>query len=188
VTLEEVVGRVVEILARLGVPCMVTGSLASNLHGVPRMTHDADLVIDVDEAQVLRLVASLEPEFYVPEPAAREAVRLRRGFNAIHLETGFKIDLLVKKDRPFSSEELRRREPGPLAGRQVDFATAEDTILAKLEWARLGDSDRQYGDAVGIIQVQGARLDWPHLERWASDLGLGDLLDRARRAESFRDR
>ena len=185
-TQEEVVGRVIDLLVQLGAPYMVAGSFASNLHGVPRMTQDADLVIDANEATVLRLVRLLEPEFYVSEDAAREAVRLRRMFNAIHLDTGFKIDLVIMKARPFSAEELRRRERGPLAGRQVDFATAEDTVLSKLEWAKMADSDRQYGDAAAIIQVQGQRLDWSYLEQWAASLGLDDVLRRARRGDSRR--
>jgi hypothetical protein len=151
------------------------------------MTQDADIVIDVDEPLVLRLVARLQPEFYATDEAAREARRLHRMFNAIHFETGFKVDLVVKKARPFSSEELRRREVGQLGRRNADFATAEDTILTKLEWARLGDAERQYGDAVGIIQVQRARLDWPYLERWAVPLGVLELLGRARDGEPFRD-
>ena len=106
-------------------------------------------------------------------------------FNLIHLDTGFKIDLVIAKRRPFSVEELRRREPGPLAGRTVDFATAEDTILTKLEWAKLGRSERQYGDALGIIRVQGGRLDWDYLERWANALSVLDLLSRARAGQDF---
>jgi len=186
VTQEEIVARVVRALVEAGLPHMVSGSFASNLHGVPRMTQDADLVVEADEAGALRLVRLLEREFYVSREAARDAVAHRRAFNAIHLETGFKVDLIVKKQRPFSAEELRRRRPWPLAGQQVDFATAEDTILAKLEWARIGDSDRQYGDAVGIVRVQGARLDWTYLEGWAEGLGVRDLLERARRGEAFR--
>jgi hypothetical protein len=186
VTQEEVIGSVVELLIQLDVPYMI-GSFASNLHGVPRMTQDADMVIDADEPTVVTLARALEAEFYVSEDAARDAVRRRSIFNVIHLDTGFKIDLVIKKHRPFSAEELRRREPGSLAGRRVDFATAEDTILAKLEWAKLGDSDRQYGDAVGVIQVQGPRLDWSYLERWAATLGVADLLVRARTGQSFRN-
>jgi hypothetical protein len=113
------------------------------------------LVLPADPL-VLRLVARLRPDFYAIEEAAREAMRLHRMFNAIHLETGFKVDLVVKKIRSFSTEELRRREPGQLGRPKVDFATAEDTILSKLEWAKLGDSERQYGDAVGILQIQRA--------------------------------
>ena len=180
-TQEEVVGRVVDALEGLGVAYMVAGSFASNFHGVPRMTQDADLVVEIDERGVLGLVRALENDFYVSEEAAREAVRLRRLFNAIHLATGFKVDLVVKKDRPFSDAELARRTRGMLAGRPVSFASAEDTILTKLEWARDAGSDRQLSDALGIIQIQGGSLDWPYLEKWADDLGVRDALENARR-------
>ena len=182
-TQEEVVAGVIDALERLGIVYMVAGSFASNFHGIPRMTQDADLVIEVDEPAVVRLVRELEPEFYVSEEAAREAVRLQRLFNAIHLATGFKVDLVIKKDRPFSEAELARRTPGTLAGRQVSFASAEDTILAKLEWSSVARSARQYADALGIIQLHGAALDWNHLEKWADDLGVRGLLDRARRGD-----
>jgi hypothetical protein len=186
VTQEEVVARVVAEIEQSGLTYMVAGSFASNLHGIPRMTQDADLVIDGDERAILQLVHLLEPDFYVSDSAALEAVRLRSMFNAIHLGTGFKVDLVVRRQRPFSVEELRRRQPGALAAREVAFATAEDTILTKLEWARLGDSERQYRDAAGIVQVQTGRLDWPYLERWADDLGVRDLLERSRRGDAFR--
>ncbi|MGH9380982.1 MAG: hypothetical protein ACRD2Z_10270 [Thermoanaerobaculia bacterium] len=119
-TQEDVVGRAVDALRRLDVTYMVTGSFASNLHGVPRMTQDADVVVDLDEASAAKLVALLEAEFYVSKDAALEAVRRRRMFNAIHLESGFKIDLVVTKERPFAAEELRRREPS-LLGRRERF-------------------------------------------------------------------
>jgi hypothetical protein len=184
VTQEEVVASVLDALERLGVIYMVAGSFASNFHGIPRMTQDADVVVDIDEPTVVQVVRELERDFYVSEDAAREAVRLRRLFNAIHLDTGFKVDLVVKKDRPFSDAELARRTRGSLAGRAVSLASAEDTILSKLEWSRNAGSDRQYVDAQGIILIHGGSLDWPYLERWAVDLGVRDLLERARRGDA----
>jgi hypothetical protein len=164
---------------------MPTGSFASNFHGVPRMTQDADLVVELGEAPAPLLVAALDRDFYVSEEAIRDAVRRRGMFNVIHLETGFKVDIIVRKARPFSEEEFRRRVPGALAGRPVSFASAEDTILSKLEWARAGNSDRQYHDAVGIVNVQGRQLDIAYLEKWAAELGLLDLLHRARSGGAF---
>ena len=178
-TQEEVVGQVIDALERLGVSYMIAGSFASNFHGVPRMTQDADLVVELDEAVAVALVRDLQHAFYLSE----EAVRLRRLFNAIHLATGFKVDLVVKKDRPFSAAELARRTRGQLAGRPASFASAEDTILTKLEWSRDAASARQYADALGIIRVQDASLDWAYLDHWADDLGVRELLDRARRGD-----
>jgi hypothetical protein len=185
-TQEEVVAQVIDALDQAGIVYMLAGSFASNFHGVPRMTQDADVVIDADEAAIVRVVRLLETEFYVSEEAALDAVRLPSMFNAIHLQSGFKVDLVVKKRRAFSDEELQRRLTGDLAGRVVRFATAEDTILTKLEWAKMGDSERQYRDASGIIQLHGSNLDWSYLERWADDLDVRDLLDRARRGDPFR--
>lgn len=182
---EDVVATVVAAIEQVGMAYMVAGSFASNVHGVPRMTNDADIVVDADEPQILSLVHLLGPDFYVSEDAAKDAVRLRSMFNAIHLKTAFKVDLVVKKDRPFSDEELRRRTPAQLGARTVAFTSPEDTILTKLEWARMGDSERQYDDAVGVMQVQAA-LDWPYLERWADDIGVRDLLERARNGQPFR--
>ena len=53
------------------------------------------------------------------------------------------------------------------------IATAEDTILSKLEWAReTGGSEQQWADASGIVQVCGDRLDRDYLEKWAAVLGV----------------
>jgi hypothetical protein len=64
----------------------------------------------------------------------------------------------------------------------VRFASPEDTLLHKLVWFRLGDeiSDRQWGDVLGVLRVQGERLDQAYLDAWATSLGVADLLERAR--------
>ena len=173
-----------EIVAALdaqAVPHMLAGSFASTHHGVPRTTHDIDLVIDPTAAALERFVEGLDPErFYVSPEAAREAWRRRGQFNVVDLETGWKVDLILCKDRPFSHEEFRRRQPATLLGAKVFVATAEDTVLAKLEWARLGESERQLRDVVGILQMQGTRLDRLYIERWAAELGVEMLWQRAR--------
>jgi hypothetical protein len=66
-----------------------------------------------------------------------------------------------------------------IAGVEVFVATAEDTIVAKLEWARAGESERQLRDVVGILETSGERLDRGYLERWIEELGLRSLWDRA---------
>jgi hypothetical protein len=59
--------------------------------------------------------------------------------------------------------------------------TAEDILLQKLRWYRLGQevSDRQWRDVLAIIAVQADALDLTYLRRAASPLGLSDLLERA---------
>jgi hypothetical protein len=161
-----------------GIDYMLTGSFASNMHGVPRTTYDADIVIEVESGFLEGFVRSLGDEFYVSGEAAKEAVSSRSMFNVIHLGTGFKVDFIVRKTRPFSKEEFSRREKGVFLGESRWFATPEDVILSKLEWAKLGGSERQFLDAVNVAKVQGEKLDRSYLEKWAKELGIQKLLKR----------
>lgn len=62
----------------------------------------------------------------------------------------------------------------------MPVASAEDTLLTKLEWFRkTGEqSDRQWRDALGIAKQQRRSLDLDYCRRWAHDLDVEDLLDR----------
>ena len=59
--------------------------------------------------------------------------------------------------------------------------TAEDIILSKLEWYRLGGevSDRQWNDVLGILKIQEGRLDHSYLQHMAVGIGVTDLLEAA---------
>jgi hypothetical protein len=174
---QEAIERLVRHLERLEIPYMVAGSVASSHHGRPRATNDADVVIDPTAQTLDLLVAALSADgYYVDPQVARRALAARRPFNVIDPDTAFKIDLIVRKERPFSREEFARRVRREVAGLSVQLATAEDTILAKLEWARkAGGSERQLDDVAGILQVSGAQLDRAYIERWAESLGVADL-------------
>jgi hypothetical protein len=174
---EEAVGRLVRRLEGLGIPYMVAGSVASSHHGLPRATNDADIVVEPTPEALEALVAVLTSDgYYVDARVAREALRSRHLFNVIDPQSAFKVDLIVRKERPFSREEFARRQRRDLGGLVVSIATPEDTILSKLEWARKGGgSERQLGDALGVLRVAGDRIDRAYVERWAEDLGVLDL-------------
>ena len=167
--------RLLDELDAAAIPHMVTGSFASTYHGVPRSTQDLDIVVDPTPGNLDRLLAKLAPDdYYVDADVARDALRRRSQFNVIDLATGWKVDLIVRKARAFSVEEFRRREPAELFGAKVFVATAEDMIIAKLEWAKLSDSDRQLRDAAGIVSVRGPALDRGYIESWVDSLDLVD--------------
>jgi len=175
---------VVEALEALGAPYLIVGSLASAIHGVARSTLDADLVADLRAEHAEPLARALSQGFYVDVEAIQEALRRRGSFNVVHLETAFKVDVFVCGDRPYDREQLRRRTPqvvGEKPERAAYFATAEDTVLSKLEWYRLGGgvSQRQWGDVLGVLKVQRGRLDQAYLQKWAEELDVVDLLERA---------
>ena len=174
---------VVEVLERLGLDYVVGGSLASSLHGIPRSTQDADVVVDLPRERVPELIAALGSAFYADEEAAASAAERRAAFNVIHLETMFKVDLFVLADSPAGRAEMRRRRRYEVGegGEALYFASAEDTVLQKLAWYRLGNevSDRQWLDLLGVLRVQGARLDRAYLADVAAELAVADLLDEA---------
>jgi len=163
-------------LAAAGIPYMVTGSVASSFHGTPRATRDLDIVIDPTGAALATLVQSLQGEdFYVDADAAREALAQRGQFNVIEKATGWKVDLMIRKDRPFSIQELARRQPVELLGTHTFVASAEDLVIAKLEWAKASGSERQLGDVAAILEVSGDRLDFPYIRQWVASLALDDV-------------
>jgi len=178
----DVFRRIIAALDASGIPHMLTGSFASSLHGLTRATQDIDLVIDPTENQIRDLVRHLPPEdYYVDLEAALEALRLRSQFNIIDLATGWKVDLIVRRDRPFSIEEFGRRQDIDFSGTPLAVASAEDIILAKLEWATMGSSQRQIEDVAGILQIRHAEIDREYVENWVKQLGLEDAWLQARR-------
>lgn len=180
-TSEHPLRQIVRELDRAGIAYMLAGSFASTFHGDPRTTNDIGLVIDCDRASLDRFVRQLDPDlFYVGPEAADEAWRRRGQFNVVILESGWKVDLFLRKDRAFSREEFSRRQSAEIAGARVWLATAEDTIVAKLDWARSGESERQLRDVIGVLEVCAGDLDLAYIERWVRQLDLVDLWQRAR--------
>jgi hypothetical protein len=172
--------QIVEELERAQIPHMLAGSFASSYHGDPRTTHDIDLVIDPNRNNLDRLVSQLDPRhFYVSAEAVDEAWRRRGQFNVVMMDFGWKADLILCKDRPFSHEEFRRRQPTTISGVTLHVATAEDTVLAKLEWAAAGESERQLRDVAGILLMREGELDLDYINRWAAELGIEELWEQA---------
>ena len=181
----EVTLTVARVLEKLQIQYLLGGSLASSLHGVPRSTADADLVVDLEARHIRPLVEAFSASFYIDEERVADAVRRRVSFNIIHLQTLTKVDLFVLRAEPFAQMEMERRQrinlPGA-GGGELSVATAEDTILQKLAWFRFGGgiSERQWNDILGVLKVKRGKLDLPYLEHWVAELELGDLLRRAR--------
>lgn len=187
-----VVARLARAFDALEIRYLIGGSLASSVYGIPRATQDVDLVADLKLPHVAAITSVLAGEFYVDADMIREAIERQASFNVIHLATMFKADVFILKGDPWSREEMTRARAeeldmpgGKLA---VRFASPEDTLLHKLVWYELGNqiSDRQWGDILGVLEVQGELLDREYLDRWAPVLDVAELLRRAREQSSGR--
>lgn len=176
----EVLETVVDALDRAGVAHMISGSVASARHGEARATQDIDIVIDPTADQMEILLAELRTtELYVGDGWA--ALRHRSQFNVIDTCSGWKVDLIVRHDRPYSVVELERRQPVVLGGVESWVASAEDCVLSKLEWAKISGSERQISDVRSLMSVRGDALDFDYLQRWALELGVDGMLEEVRR-------
>lgn len=172
-----------EALEGVGIPYMVTGSFASSVHGVPRATNDIDVIIEPTREQLVQLMSKFaEPDYEAHPDDALNALKSRSMFSVIDRRGIWKIDFIVRKDRPFSKREFDRRRIIQILDVSVYAATPEDVLLAKLEWAKMGESERQIRDAAGILEIQRDKLDVEYVERWAAALDVEDQLQAARKA------
>ena len=179
-TQREVFERVLDVLNSVSIQYMLVGSLASTYGGRPRTTHDADVVLAISAQEGDALAATLGDEFYAPD-FVRDAVEHGDQFNAIHFESGVKVDFWLLSDSAFDLDSFRRRRAGTLFGRPAWVSSPESVILSKLRWHRdAGGDTRQYLDAVEVYEVQRPTLDEAYLDHWAEQLGLSDLLQRVR--------
>ena len=179
----EVTLKVTQVLESLGIPYLISGSLASTLYGMIRTTQDSDIVAEMRIEHLQSFVSALQGEFYLDEEMIAESIQRHTSFNIIHRETMFKVDVFIPQPRPFLQSQLIRSQKQTFQFEtevSAKFASPEDTILAKLEWYKAGGekSERQWRDILGVLNLQGDRLDFQYLHNWAGRMGIQDLLRR----------
>lgn len=177
---ESFLSHVVAALERAQIPYMVTGSFASSAHGIVRGSRDIDIVISASSDQLREFIEQFPSDrYYADEDDALDALRHNSQFNIIDFGSTWKADLIFRKQRDFSRLEFERRLPHVIQGVRVYIATPEDVLIAKLEWAKMGESERQLDDAAGVIATQGDNLDRAYVDRWVRELELGEQWRRA---------
>jgi hypothetical protein len=170
----DVLGLVSDRLSAAGVSFMLTGSFALAYYATPRMTRDLDIVVALDERHLQVLVKAFEADFYIDADAARAAVLAERMFNLMHLESGVKVDLIVRKSAEFRQVEFARRKPIEIANVRTWIVSCEDLILSKLVWALQSNSELQRRD---IRQLLAGSIDIDYIRKWAQQLGVTKFLD-----------
>ncbi len=140
---------------------------------------------EIKEQHIPALVQAFAEEFYVDEQAIQRAIRQHSGFNLIFLATMYKVDVFLPKNDAWAQEYFDRCLQLPLlpgeASSARNLASAETIVLQKLLWFKKGGSvsEKQWNDILGVLKVQGGRLDEAYLRQWASTLGVSELLNRA---------
>jgi hypothetical protein len=160
-----------------GIRYIVGGSVAAIFYGEPRLTHDIDFVVFLNDRDIQRL-AEIFPssDFYVPpvEAIALEARREQRGhFNLIHIHTGFKADFFLVGRDELNAWGFRGKRTVEYEGEPIVLAPPEYVIIRKLEYYREGGAEKHIRDIRSMLAVSGAQLDQTQLNEWIHRLGLG---------------
>lgn len=165
-------------LAEHGVEHMVVGSVAADWRGHPRTTNDFDVIVSANRDRLVALSRALKADgLYIDETSVVEAWQRRSMVNGIDPDTGWKVDLIMLDDRPFSAAEFERRTREQTPAGEFSVQTAEDLILSKLHWAQEYESERQLRDAGAVFDIWRSRLDVDYARHWAKQLGIADLFE-----------
>ena len=173
---EEALKPVIELLNTLKIPYMLVGAIAVNYYSVPRLTHDADLVIQIYPAHIDNLVKALEDKYYADGEMIKEALISSGQFNFIHFDTGFKIDFWILQKDEYSQLQFSRRIPAKVFGQDAFMISPEDLILNKLSWFQESDIQKHFLDAVGVYRMQRDILNVHYLYKYAKELKLIEIL------------
>jgi hypothetical protein len=150
----QVIALVAGHLDALQIPYYVGGGIACINYGEPRLTNDADLIIRIKSSHIPLFVKSIESDFVVSIDAVQDAFFRKHAFNIIHIQTAFKIDFYpVAEDDAPSNAAFTRRQLVDIGTAKIWMASAEDVILAKLQWFRKDGeiSEKQWRDVLGVV-------------------------------------
>ncbi|MGB9662138.1 MAG: hypothetical protein ACPL5F_09005 [Moorellaceae bacterium] len=180
---QKLLEKVIYVLEKAGIPYMLTGSVVSSLQGEPRLTHDIDIVLSISKNAIRELLGAFPPpDYYLSEESILEAIEGKSMFNLIDANEGDKIDFWILTDEPFDKSRFSRRTVTTFMGLKMYVSAPEDTILAKLRWAKLaGGSEKHLTDALRVYEVQLGKLDMQYLMHWAKELGVEDLFEEVKK-------
>jgi hypothetical protein len=172
--------KIIQVLEDNHIEYMITGSIASSLQGEPRSTHDIDILILIRQSGIKILIDTfLPPQYYLSEDAIKDAIKFKSMFNLIDTTENDKVDFWILTGEEFDLSRFGRKYYVEALGFNMKVSSPEDTILAKLRWAKLsGGSEKHFIDALRVYEVQYSGIDKSYLEAWAKKLQVEDLYEK----------
>ena len=159
----------------------ISGSIASIYYGIPRLTHDVDILIDLSAQTIDRFLRLFSAEeFYLPprETLLEETARAAGShFNLIDLSSGFKADFYLIGQDPLQRWALDNRKEVKVNDHCFYMAPAEYVIIRKLEYFKAGGSDKHLEDIGNMLAISGDQIDGGFLEKEITSRGLHQIWD-----------
>lgn len=176
----------VRLLTQYKVAYLLSGSFAVSYYGFPRSTHDIDFVIEVKEEDLQNLIKAIKElgkSYLFNQDEIVQSVKTSSQFNIYHIDTGIKIDFWPIKNNIFEKNKFKKSKEFTFNNQKIKVVSPEDLILTKLLWCKEIKSERHLRDCIGIMKVQGDKLDMNYLIQWANTLKIKDLLKKAVRGD-----
>lgn len=153
-----------------GLPYMLTGSIAANVHGHPRTTHDVHVILEAHPRHLPAILAALpQPDDFHQEHVVREALAIGAMFNALDDPRFGRTDFRVLHNDVLSQRAFWRKIRRPLLGLETWVPPPEDLILLKLRWMqRSGGSEKQINDCIELLNFNAAGINLPETDHWSS--------------------
>lgn len=162
----------VERAEKIGLPYMLTGSMAMIIYAIPRLTMDIDIVIELDRNGMDDFIKVFETDYYIPHEAVSRAVAQKKMFNIIHESSAFKIDCILRKDTDFQNNVFAKRKLVSYKDFEVWLISKDDLILSKLLWASDSHSELQFRDVINLMKES---FDEDYVESWSRILKIDDI-------------
>ncbi len=158
----------------LGIPYMLSGSMAMLPYAMMRMTRDIDIVVELKSSDAQNIIDTFGKDYYVPEGRVQEAIANQRMFNMVHTETVVKVDCVIRKEDVFQKKAFSRRQKVEFSGLGIWVISKEDLIIAKLNWAKETKSEMQMRDVCSIIRNG---YDAEYVQQWIDRLDLTEIMN-----------
>jgi hypothetical protein len=153
----------------------VFGAQAVIAYGVPRLSADVDITLDLAPPDPERFVREMEAAGFALRVEDSDFARATRVLPFVHLATAMPLDVVLAGSG-LEDEFLNRARAQDVGGASVPFIDREDLVITKVLAGRLKDID----DARGVWRLHGRELDAARIRRILSlleeALGQSDLV------------
>jgi hypothetical protein len=167
---------IARVFEKLKIPYFITGSIAAMTYGEPRFTNDIDMVADIKDWDIPGLIHYFpEPEYYIDADSINQAIQFKSQFKILHLPSGLKIDVIIKKKTFFDNSRFSRIKRLRLEEKEINFASPEDVIIKKMEYYKMGSSEKHLRDITGILKIYRGMIDFEYLKHWISIFDLIEI-------------
>jgi hypothetical protein len=177
-TAPEIVRRCIGAFEQLHIPYVAVGALSVNVYSPPRLTHDADFVVQLRDIPMNEIVRALGTDFELEAQMSFETITATSRYRLRHRASEFLIELFLLSDDAHDRARFDRRMRLQVGDSDVFVLTVEDLIITKLRWSRQGKRPKDTQDIKSVLSVQLENIDLNYIRLWCNIHGTTELFEK----------